>query len=264
MKIVYLPIQKIKMKKLILVSILINMVLSSCATKKDIIYFQDSEELNGTDIQNGYEPLIEPNDILYITLSSLEDQLLAPYRRNVTTDINSGGGVSLNGFLVNINGEINYPGLGNIKVGGSTRQEITKKIKKALEEYITAAIVVDVRITNFKVTVIGEVNDPGVFTISNERITLPEALALAGDLSEDGNRNNIIVIREVDGKREVKKIDFTSTEFFSSSYYFLKQNDVVYVEPSLKGVKQSGFIPDVPALLALVTVILTSVILLTR
>ena len=103
-----------------------------------------------------------------------------------------------------------------------------------------------------------------MYSISDEQVTLPQAIGLAGDLSEDGRRENVMVIRQKDGKQEVTRIDLTKTDFFSSPFYFLKQNDVVYVEPSLKGVKKSGFIPDVPALLSLFTVVLTSVILITR
>jgi polysaccharide export outer membrane protein len=117
---------------------------------------------------------------------------------------------------------------------------------------------------NFNITVLGEVKTPGVYNIKDERVTLPEALALAGDFTLDGRRKDVLIIREEDGKRKVERIDFTSSDLFTSPFYFLKQNDVVYVEPSLKGVKKSGFIPDIPALLSLVTVILSTVILLTR
>ena len=148
-------------------------------------------------------------------------------------------------------------------VAGKTRGQVKAQLKAELSEYIKD-VVVDVRIMNFKITVIGEVNIPGVYTIADERVTLPQALGLAGDLSQDGKRENIMVIREVDGKQQVARVDLTKTDFFSSPYYFLKQNDVVYVEPSLKGVKKSGFIPDIPAMLSLFTIVLSSIILLTR
>jgi len=125
-------------------------------------------------------------------------------------------------------------------------------------------VVVDVRILNFKITVLGEVNNPGVFEIQDERVTLPQAIGLAGDLNKDGKRENITVIREENGVQKVSRIDLTKTDLFSSPFYYLKQNDVVYVEPSLKGVKKAGFIPDVPALLSLFTVVLSTVIILTR
>ncbi|MCW5520384.1 polysaccharide export protein [Aureitalea sp. L0-47] len=238
--------------------------LLSCATKKEIIYFQDSEALDQSEIQKAFEPLIEPNDILHISLSSFDELLVAPFNKErIAENAVNSQSLSLQGYLVSSEGTINFPVLGSIPVGGKSRSEIEQLLKSKLSEYVTD-VVVDVRILNFKVTVLGEVSKPGVYTIQNERITLPEALGLAGDLTADGDRNNITVIREEDGKRVVSKIDITGTEFFGSPFFFLKQNDVIYVEPSLRGVKKSGFIPDIPALLSLVTVVLSAVIIITR
>lgn len=238
--------------------------LFSCATKKEIIYFQDSEALNQSEIQKAFEPLIEPNDILHISISSFDATLVAPFNKEkVAQNAVNEQSLSLQGYLVSPEGTINFPVLGHINVAGKTRSGIEQLLKGKLTDYVTD-VVVDVRILNFKVTVLGEVNAPGVYTIRNERVTLPEALGLAGDLTEDADRNNIMIIREEDGKRIVSKLDITSTEFFSSKFFFLKQNDVIYAEPSLRGVKKSGFIPDIPALLSLVTVVLSAVILITR
>ena len=194
----------------------------------------------------------------------MNEEVLAPFMRKIGLEGNvSNSNAGLQGYLVNVNGSIRFPVIGDIAVSGKTRGEVEALLKAKLSEFITD-VVVDVRIMNFKVTVIGAVNAPGVYSVPDERVTLPQAIGLAGDLSEDGKRDNVLVIREVDGKQQVSRIDLTKTDFFSSPYYFLKQNDVVYVEPSLKGVKKSGFIPDIPALLSLFTVVLTSVILLTR
>lgn len=240
------------------------LIATSCATKKEIIYFQDAEMLNSKLSEQAFEPIIESNDILYIAISSMNEEVLAPFKRNTglegnTTNSNAG----LQGYLVNVDGSIRFPVIGKIAVAGKTRGEAEADLKTKLAEFITD-VVVDVRIMNFKITVIGGVNAPGVYTIPDERVTLPQAIGLAGDLSQDGKRDNILVIREIDGKQQVSRIDLTKTEFFSSPYYFLKQNDVVYVEPSLKGVKKSGFIPDIPAMLSLFTIVLSSIILLTR
>lgn len=247
-----------------LFTLLLASLLTSCATKKEIIYFQDAEDLNSLTNQQTFEPIIESNDILHIAISSMNEEVLAPFRRNTGLEGNiSNSNEGLQGYLVNADGDIRFPVLGDLSVAGKTRGDAEKALKSKLSEFITD-VVVDVRIMNFKVTVLGEVNNPGVYSVPDERVTLPQALGLAGDLSEDGRRENVLVIREVDGKQQVSRIDLTNTAFFTSPYYFLKQNDVVYVEPSLKGVKKSGFIPDVPALLSLFTVVLTSVILLTR
>jgi len=237
----------------------------SCATRKEIVYFQDSEKLNLKDINQSFEPVIETNDILHIMISSIDDEVVKPFRRSMQNENNnfSNSNPGLQGYLVNTKGNIKFPILGTFSVSGKTRGQVEEDLKARLSEYITD-VVVDVRIMNFKVTVLGEVNNPGVFTISDERVTLPEVIGLAGDISEDGMRENVTIIREENGKRRVTKIDFTKTDLFSSPFYFLKQNDIVYVEPSNKGVKKSGFIPDIPALLSLFAVILSTVIIITN
>jgi len=243
--------------------LLISLTILSCASKKDILYFQDSENLNLTKTDHEFDPVIETNDILYISLSSINEELLSPFLRKSqqTQQLNSAN-PGLDGYLVNIDGTISFPVIGDIEVAGHNRAYVENILKEKLLIYIKD-IVVDVRIMNFKVSVIGEVKNPGVYTIDDERVTITEALALAGDLTEDGNRHNITVIREENGVQKVAKIDLTHTEFYKSSFYYLKQNDLVYVEPSTKGVKKSGFIPDIPALLSLFTVILSSIILIT-
>ncbi|MBE9489974.1 MAG: polysaccharide export protein [Bacteroidetes bacterium] len=236
-------------------------MLLSCASRKEIVYFQDSENINLKEIEQSFVSIIEYNDILHITVSSIDEDAVKPFQR--FTGIDNNTNPSFQGYLVNSKGEIHFPILGAITVSGKTRGQIEEELKAKLSVYIKD-VVVDVRIMNFKITVIGEVNNPGVFTIEDERVTIIEAIGLAGDLSEDGKRENVTIIREENGKSIVAKIDFTKTDLFSSPFYFLKQNDIVYVEPSTKGVKKSGFIPDIPALLSLFTVILTTVILLTN
>jgi polysaccharide export outer membrane protein len=238
--------------------------LMSCATKKQILYFQDSEEINNTEIQGSFEPLIEQNDILYISVSSIDENIIKPFNKQTGLEGTfNNSNPDLKGYLVNSEGTINFPVLGILPVAAKTRREIEAMLTARLQEYVKD-VVVDVRIMNFKITVLGEVRNPGVYTIDNERVTLPEAIGLAGDLTEDGYRREVTVIREEAGKRIVTKIDLTQTELFESPFYFLKQNDVVYVQPSLKGVKKSGFIPSIPALLSLVTVVLSTVIILSR
>lgn len=248
----------------IAILLLICSSLFSCATKKEILYFQDVENLNLKEIETSFEPIIEPNDILYITVSSIDEEVVRPFKRTIGSEgAPVTNNIQLQGYLVDADGAIRFPVLGTLSVMGKTRGIVEEELKAKLSEYITD-VVVDVRIINFKITVIGEVRNPGVFRIQDERVTLPEAIALAGDLTIDGKRTEVTVIREENGVRKVSRIDYTSSDLFTSPYYFLKQNDIVYVEPSLKGVRKSGFIPDVPALLSLVTVVLSTVILLTR
>ena len=201
--------------------ILFSLVIlaTSCATKKEIIYFQDAETLNDKLNEQNFEPIIESNDILYVAISSIDEAVIAPFKRNTGLEGNiSNSNAGLQGYLVNVDGAINFPVIGEVAVAGKTRGQVKAQLKAELSEYIKD-VVVDVRIMNFKITVIGEVNIPGVYTIADERVTLPQALGLAGDLSQDGKRENIMVIREVDGKQQVARVDLTKTDFFSSPYY---------------------------------------------
>lgn len=248
--------------KYILQLIIILVVLSSCSTKRQILYFQDSEFLDQQELTDRFEPIIEPNDILFITISSLNEEVVKPFIKNKNINTNVAPS-PLQGYLVNNEGNIRFPVLGDVTVKDKSRSEVEELLKTKLSVYVKD-VVVDVRIQNFKVTVLGEVNNPGVIELADDRVTLPQAIGQAGDFSEDGKRTDVMVIREENGKQVVARIDFTSTDFFNSPYYFLKQNDIVYVEPSLKGVKKSGFISNLPSLLSLFTIILSSVVLLTR
>ena len=251
------------MNKLLL-CLLIIVFATSCASRKEVIYFQDADLLDQQALPPAFEPVIERNDILYITVSSLNEELTLPFKRNVGMEnMNMANNLELQGYLVTSDGVINFPVLGEIPVQGKTRKEVKQQLEQQLRNYITDAEV-DVRIINFKVSVMGEVKMPGLYTIRDERVTLPQALALAGDLTRDGNRKKIRIVREQDGKQLVGNIDLTASGIFSSPFFFLKQNDLIYVEPNTRGVKKSGLIENVPVLLSLVTVILSSVVLITR
>jgi len=244
--------------------LLILLLVCSCSSKKQIHYFQNVENLQQTPAQGAFQPKIEENDILHIAVSSLNTDVLAPFLRETGLQGNvNNTNPGLEGYLVNSEGNINFPVIGDIYVLGKTRREVEETLKEKIGVYITD-VVVDVRIMNFKITVMGEVMQPGVYTINDERVTIPQALALAGDLTRDGKRENIMIIREEEGKNLVTRVDLTSIDVFSNEFFFLKQNDIIYVEPSPVGVKKSGFIPDIPALLSLFTVILSTVILLTN
>lgn len=253
------------MNKLVLVFVLVS-ILFSCASRKNVIYLQDASDLDLKQIEKEFQPVIEVNDILHITLSSVNQEVLEPFLRikqyQLTNTVYSSN-PGLEGYLVNVDGNISFPILGEIKVEGETRQDIEKYLKKEITKYVKD-VVVDVRIMNFKVTVLGEVTRPGVYPINDERVTLLEALALAGDLTVDANRHEITIIREENDVQKVAKIDLTTSEFYNSPYYYLKQNDMVYIEPSKKGVVKTGFVSDISILLSIVTVLLSATILITN
>jgi len=174
---------------------------------------------------------IKPDDILYIYVYSIDPASAAPY--NIVpgeTQRNSVDAIT-QGYLVGLDGFIDYPILGRIEVAGLTRQEITAKLEALLRDGNVKDAVVKVRLINFRVSVIGEVRRPGVYTFEEENITMLELLSFAGDFTEFSNRQKVTLIREQNGKREYTELNLLKNDFFDSPYFYLQQGDVVYVEP---------------------------------
>jgi polysaccharide export outer membrane protein len=234
-------------KVFFLAVILFNM---SCTAYKNIPYFQDLDHKTITqeNIDN-YSPLkIQPGDLLGINVSSTSTaEALAPFISNsnrVTGNNNDGANNRSNtpqgldnantnpvfGYRVSPKGEIEMPLVGTVKAAGLTTDELTKKLTPQVEQYVKKPVL-SIRILNFKISVLGDVLRPDVFSVQNERITIIEALGLAGDLNITAKRKNVLLIREYEGKREYLPIDLTSKKLFSSPYYYLQNNDVIYVEP---------------------------------
>jgi polysaccharide export outer membrane protein len=220
----------------------------SCSTYKTIPYFQDLDhtKISQESIDN-FSPLkIQAGDLLGINVTSLSanNQFSSDNARVNGSNENGGGNGKVNipvgsqntggnpvfGYRVNAAGEINLPYIGRIKVIGTTTDDLAAKLTPQLEQYLKQPIV-NVRILNFKISVVGDVLRPDIFTVQNERITIIEALGLAGDLNITAKRKNVLLIREYDGKREYMPIDLTSKKIFTSPYYYLQNNDVIYVEP---------------------------------
>ncbi|MFT6209477.1 MAG: polysaccharide export outer membrane protein [Bacteroidia bacterium] len=199
----------------------------SCITRKDISYFQDiSDTISTQPINQEFEASIQSGDLLSIHVTSLSKAASSFF--NV-----SGEAIDqqvANTYLVDAVGNIEMPLIGSIEVAGKSTQIAKSEIKIMLEKYLSNPTV-NMRIRNFKVTVLGEVQSPGVYTIPNEKITLVEALGLAGDMTIFARRVNVLVIREETGQRKFVKLDLTSKDFFESEYYYLHSNDILYVEP---------------------------------
>lgn len=223
------------------ISVLLFIIVTlatSCISQKDVTYFQAENENKISDkaeIKYQYISKIQMGDILGIMVSSLSPEasmMFNPYP-NIpggiqTTQTNSP--MAATGYLVDEEGFISLPLAGKLKVAGLNVKSATDQITEKLNQYLMQPTV-NVRVLNFKVSILGEVARPSVYTVANEKITLPEALSLAGDLTIFGKRNNILVIREVEGKREFARVDITKRDFFDSPYYYLHSNDVIYVEP---------------------------------
>lgn len=204
--------------------------ICSCASQKKFVYFQHEgerdEAVTGKAIP---EIRLLPNDILAITVSSVNAAASGPYNL-VRPDINSAA-QPITDFLISAKGMINYPGLGEISVMGLTTEEAEEKIKKLVSPFLSDAVV-NVRLINFTVTVTGEVRSPSSYVISDQRVTLVEALGLAGDINDLGDREKVMVIRESKDQREFMTINLLTDSVFASPYYYLQQNDVIYVPPT--------------------------------
>jgi len=223
-------------------------VLGSCASKQEIVYFQDEPVNSEMTLTNNYAIKLKPDDILTIDISAQDPEAVAPFlltpvAQKFNNSLNISNNLRVQTYLIDINGNIEFPVLGTLKMQGLSRVEATEMLKVKLTEYIVDPIV-NIRLINFTVTVLGAVNSPGVYTVQNERISLSDALGLAGDLTIYGKRDNILLIREVDGQKRYAKFDLNSVNVVNSPNYYLTQNDVIYVEPNNARVRQSSYNPN--------------------
>lgn len=212
--------------------IFLTLLFSSCSSYKNIPYFQDLNHTKPTKEQvENYSPLtIQPADVLSINVSSRNPESSAIFSSvNGNNSNNSPDNQSI-GYLVDQKGNIHLPLIGNLKVAGLTTNELREKLNQTLLTYYKDPVV-NIRLLNLKVSVFGDVLRPNIYTLPNERTTLTQALSLAGDLNITAMRNNIILIREEDGKRNYIPLDLTSKKLFESPYYYIKNNDEIYVQP---------------------------------
>lgn len=246
--------------------------LTSCVSRKEMAYFQNMEVVNQNQTPNYYTTVIENNDLLQITVSpsgatEADLKLVQPFNLPMSPAPNMMGTVTaqqqLQAYLVDNEGNIEFPVLGTLKVAGLSRQDLKKTLENRISEYVNDPII-NIRINNFKISVLGEVKMPGQYKIQDERITLPEALALAGDLTIYGRRNNVLLIRESKGIKESVYIDLTDSNVINSPYYYLQQNDVVYVEPNKAQMQSSAYNRNIPIFISVASVLVSVAILITR
>jgi polysaccharide export outer membrane protein len=216
--------------------LLVSTCFFSCA-KRNLVYFSDLETYMdySVNVDQSNEPRIQVDDLLSITVTSLNPEsnmlfnvgVLMPSGDRNNTIVNSPINDS---YLVDKDGNINYPVVGLINLKGLTKQEAINKMNVLLNEYVKDPII-NIRFMNFKVTVIGEVQRPDMFVIPTEKITVLEALGLAGDMTAYGKRENVMIIREKDRVRTAARLNLNDKNVLNSPYYYLQQNDIVYVEP---------------------------------
>lgn len=257
---------KFRSKNTLYVILICCLGLQSCTTKKEILYFQDSSSYNAEDID--YKNIkIQPNDILSIIVTTPIPEAAIPY--NIQTLGGPGAfdleALKLQGYLVSIEGIIKFPVLGSLKVMNKTIPEVERFVKTRLEgEGHLKNATVNVRLLNAKVTVLGDVIRPGTFTFTEQSITLPQALGYAGDLIITGKRKNVLVIREENGFRTMNEIDLTTTNWIKGPYYYVKPNDVIIVDPNSTKIKSAGFIGNAGIVLTIASLILSSIVLISR
>jgi len=253
-------------KKYVYFLLLISFVIygSSCVDTRKSTYFNDAQDANVIpNIADTIAPIIQKNDIISVTITSLNAEASAIFNitgttSNTSTVTNSNGTQSGSGYLVNTDGNIQLPILGPIAVAGLSSKQVKDHITNMLlEKKLLIDPIVNVHQLNYEITVIGEVGKPAVINVPNEKISLLKALGLAGDITIFGRKDNVLLIREINGKRKVKRIDLMDAKFLTSPYYYLQPNDVVYVEANKNKISNSStFRTTLPIVLSGLTLVL--------
>lgn len=258
--------KNMKISKVFLASVATAMLFASCNTSTELAYVHDAQRDSAIAVSEQFLKGIQANDILYIYVESGSPESTVPFNQETNKiAISSGtvmnpGSSAVSGYLVTSEGFITFPVLGKINVLGMTHNELAQLLEKRLvEEGHILDPVVTVKLMNFKVSVLGEVMRPGQIQASGERLTIFEALAMVGDLTLYGLRENVMVIREENGMRTVGTIDLTSKDVFSSPYYYLHQNDMVYVEPNMRRKRSAAHDPVLQGYISIGLTTLTTI-----
>jgi len=259
------------LSKKITVLVLIVTIFSSCASRQEMAYFQDKfiTPENQIENMNTYELKYKPDDMLTIDVHALDPDAVRPFNLpavsyNSSSVLSAQGNLKMQTYLIDADGNIEFPVLGTVKLAGLTRKQATDYLEERISEYVKKPIV-NIRLANFSISVLGEVNNPGVFTIPDERISISEAIALAGDLTIFGKRDNVLLIREVNGKKHYAKIDLTTINTVTNpTNYYLTQNDVIYVEPNNAKRNSSNYNPNTAVIISAISTLATIAAILIR
>jgi len=248
---------------LLAIVLLVIVMFTSCASKKDVVYFQDASNFETLVDKDNFTPKFKVDDVISIHISTLNSEASAPFNLS-TVSLEGGGRPEQLDYLVDKDGEIDFPVIGKIKISGLSPNEVRGLLQLKLSDYLKNPII-NIRLKNFTITVLGEVGRPGTYPVNGERITIFEALGMAGDLNIKGIRENVLVIRDFDGTKVYNRIDLTSKKALSSPVYYLTQNDVVYVEPNQSAITSSSLDNRATIGISIASILITSsVILLTR
>ncbi|WP_235889606.1 polysaccharide biosynthesis/export family protein [Flavobacterium restrictum] len=241
----------------------------SCASRKDIVYYQNIDGTASKEKTNSYEVTIQPDDLLMIIVSTEDPEIAIPFNLKTVSVVSPGkqdlvrGAESNQLYLVDSAGFIDFPVIGKLKIGGMTRTEVLQMLQDRITVYIKNPVI-NLRIMNFKVSVQGEVVFPGTYPVNSERITLIEALAMAKDLTIYGVRKNILIIREVNGIKSYNRVDITKADFINSPYYYLTQNDVIYVEPNKNRINGAAIGTNAGIIISVTSLLITLITLIVK
>ena len=245
--------------------LLLSFLLHGCVPRKTSVYFQRDT----TDTIPEFNLTLRAGDLLSILVSASDAELALPFNQSPNQGSNQVSGytngiASSIGYLVESDGTIKFPVIGLIKIGGLSRNEAVNLLEDKLKTYLQNPAV-SIRVLNFKVTILGDVRNPGTFLIPNERISFPEALGLAGDLNITGKRNNLLLVRMVSGKKQTYRIDLTQTDLFKSvDLYYLQQGDLIYVEPNRALRNSSAINNRLGIIISVFSLVLTSITLILK
>ena len=233
--------------------------LGSCATKKEVVYFQDAKGFETLVDKNDFTPKFKVDDLVSIHVSTLNNEASAPFNlfRGSTEGRLTPESVD---YLIDEKGEIDFPVIGKLKIAGLSPEETRQLLRERLSEYLKDPII-NIRLRNFSVTILGEVRQPGTYPVVGEKITILEALGLAGDLTIKGQRENVMVIRDFDGTKVYTRINLTSKDALTSPVYYLTQNDVVYVEPNRSAITASSLDQRTSIAISIASLVITSTVL---
>lgn len=254
-------------RKILYTLFVISLTVLSCASRKDLIYFQPSDSITLVTNYENNSPKLQAGDILAISVTADDIRATQPFNQISAYQGATAGLQTTNPFIptyaIDNNGFIDFPKLGKIKLGGKTRTEAIDYLRTEVSKYIVSPGI-SLEIRNFRVTVLGEVKLPGTYPINNDRITLLEAIGLAGDLTINGVRSNVLVIREQNGVKNEFRVDLTSRDALNSPVYYLAQNDVIYVEPNGARVQSSKYTQNTSIFVSVSSVIIGLIAIFVR
>lgn len=243
------------------------LIITSCVSNKKVAYLQN-DKINQSKVSNSYTTIFKPDDLLQITVISDDVEAAIPFNLPAvtvsTTTSNLAGQPQQLPYLIDSKGEIDFPILGKIKVAGKSREEVIRLLKSKISPDYIKNPTINIRITNFKVNVLGDVARPGSYTIPNERVTLLDALSLAGDLNISGRRDNILVTREEGDLKKEYRVDLRSKKLYTSPVFYLQQNDNIYVEHNYARIQSASSNPNTNLFISVTGLAITIISLILR